>query len=168
MTMVSLSMTEACTGGQCSLRRLNRPCQEGSRRTHTLPPSLVEHCWLALKQRGRIPNGSAQPSLRRLRRVGSYGNSSPIWQVEIRTARGLGCENRITHSTLRGGVFWAGVDPQKSAILGSRQVHIRAGKAVPAAQTAYDVSIEPPYFNRLISRRSPLASVIAGGSSGQA
>lgn len=96
------------------------------------------------------------------------GNSRPLWNSEIRTAQGLGGENRITHSTLRGGVIWAGKDPQKSAILGSRQVHNRAAKAAPAAQLAYGVSIEPPYFNRLISRRSPLASVIAGGSSGQA
>lgn len=101
-------------------------------------------------------------------RGGLNRNSSPIWQVEIRTAQGLGGENRITHSTLRGGVIWAGEDPQKSAILGSRQVHIRAGKAVRAAQTAYDVSIELPYFNRLISRWSPLAPVITGGSSGKA
>ena len=101
-------------------------------------------------------------------RCGLSGKSSPIWQVEIRTAQGLGGENRITHSTLRGGVIWAGVDPQKSGILGSRQVHNRAAKAASAAQLAYGVSIEPPYFNGLISRRSPLASVIAGGSSGQA
>ena len=168
MTMISLSMTGACTGGQCSLRRLCRPCQEGSRRTHTLPPSLVEHCWLALKQRGRIPNGSAQPSLRRSGRGGSYGKSRPLSDQEYRSAQELGGENRVTHSTLRGGVVWAGKDPQKSAILGSRQVHNRAGKAAPAAQSVYSQSIEPPYFNRLISRRSPLASEIKGGSSGQA
>lgn len=101
-------------------------------------------------------------------RGGLNGNSRPLWNLEIRTAQGLGGENRITHSTLRGGVIWAGVDPQKSAILGSRQVHNRAAKAAPAAQLAYGVPIEPPYFNRLISRRSPLASVIAGGSNGQA
>ena len=168
MTMVSLSMTEACTGGQCSLRRLYRPCQEGSRRTHTLPPSLVEHCWLALKQRGRVPNGSAQPSLRRSGRGGSYWKSRPLSDQEYRSAQELAGENRITHSTLRGGVVWADKDPQKSAILGSRQDHNRAGKAAPAAQSVYSQSIELPYFNRLISRRSPLASVIAGGSSGQA
>ena len=101
-------------------------------------------------------------------RGGFNGNSRSLWNSEIRTAQGLGGENRITHSTLRGGVIWAGVDPQKSAILGSRQDHNRAAKAVPAAQTAYSVSIEPPYFNKLFSRRSPFASVIAGGSSGQA
>lgn len=163
MTMVSLSMTGACTGGQCLLRRPCRPCPEGSRRTHTLPPSLVEHRWVALNQRGRIPNGSTQPSLRRLRRVGSYGNSRPLSNSEIRTARGLGLKYRITHSTLRGGVIWAGEDPQKSAILGSRQDHNRAAKAVPAAQPVYGVSIEAPYFNSLISRRGPLAAIPVGG-----
>lgn len=101
-------------------------------------------------------------------RGGLNRKPSPIWQVEIRTVQGLGGENRITHSTLRGGVIWAGKDPQKSAILGSRRGHNRAGKAAPAAQSVYSQSIEPPYFNRLISRRAPLASVIAGGSSGQA
>ena len=101
-------------------------------------------------------------------RGGLNGNSRPLWNSEIRTAQRLGGENRITHSTLRGGVISAGVDPQKSAILGSRQVHNRAGKAAPAAQSVYSQSIEPPYFNRLISRRTPLASVIKGGSSGQA
>lgn len=69
-------------------------------------------------------------------RGGLNRKSSPIWQVEIRTAQGLGGENRITHSTLRGGVIWANEDPQKSAILGSRQVHNRAAKAAPAAQLA--------------------------------
>jgi|JI8StandDraft_2_1071088.scaffolds.fasta_scaffold52932_2 hypothetical protein len=101
-------------------------------------------------------------------RGGLNGNSRPLWNSEIRTAQGLGGENRITHSTLRGGVIWAGEDPQKSAILGSRRDHIRAAKAAPAAQLAYGVSIEPPYFNRLISRWSPLASIMTGGSSGQA
>lgn len=101
-------------------------------------------------------------------RGGFNGNSRPLWNLEVRTAQGLGGENRITHSTLRGGVIWAGKDPQKSAILGSRQDHNRAAKAAPAAQSAYSMSIEPPYFRRLSSRRSPLASVIAGGSSGQA
>lgn len=101
-------------------------------------------------------------------RGGLSGKSRPLWNSEIRTAQGLGGENRITHSTLRGGVTWAGVDPQKSAILGSRQGHNRAGKAAPAAQSVYSQSIEPAYFNRLISRWSPLASEIKGGSSGQA
>ena len=102
------------------------------------------------------------------RRGGLNRNSRPLWNSEITTAQGLGGENRITHSTLRGGVVWAGKDPQKSAILGSRRGHNRAGKAPPAAQSVYSQSIEPPYFNRLISRRTPLASVIKGGSSGQA
>ena len=101
-------------------------------------------------------------------RVGLNRKSGPVPEQEYRSALGLGRDNGITHSTLRGGVIWAGEDPQKSAILGSRQDHNRAAKAVPAAQLAYGASIEVPYFNRLISRRSPLASVIAGGSSGQA
>lgn len=96
-------------------------------------------------------------------RGGLNRNSRPLWNSEIRTAQGLGRENRITHSTLRGGVIWAGVDPQKSAILGSRQVHNRAAKAAPAAQSVYGHSIEAPYFNRLISRPSPSAAIAVGG-----
>jgi hypothetical protein len=101
------------------------------------------------------------------RRGGLNRNSRPLWNPEIRTARGLGRKYRITHSTLRGGVIWAGEDPQKSAVLGSRQDHNRAAKAVPAAQSAYGTFIEVPYFNRLISRWSPRVSVIAGGCNGE-
>ncbi len=93
--------------------------------------------------------------------------SRPIWKLENRTAQGPGVENRITHSTLRGGVVWAGEDPRKSAILEPRQDHNRAAKAVPAAQSVYSQSIEVPYFNRLNSRRSPRVSVLAGGCNGE-
>jgi hypothetical protein len=95
------------------------------------------------------------------------GNSGPVSDQETRTTQGLGGENRITHSTLHRRVFAGTEEPRNSAILGSRQDHNRAAKAVPAAQSAYGTSIEVSYFNRLISRRSPLASVIAGGSSGE-
>jgi len=100
-------------------------------------------------------------------RGGLNRKSRLIWKLEIRAARGLRRKYRITHSTLRGGVIWAGEDPQKSAVLGSRQDHNRAAKAIPAAQSVDSQSIEVPYFNRLNSRRSPLASVIAGGSNGE-
>lgn len=96
-------------------------------------------------------------------RGGLNGNSRPLWNLEVRTAQGLGRENRITHSTLRGGVIWVGEDPQKSAILGSRQGHNRAGKAAPAAQSVYSQSIEPLYFNRLSSRWMPSAATSVGG-----
>jgi hypothetical protein len=165
--MASLSVTGTCAGGQCSWRCPCRPCPEGSRRSHTLPHSFVQDCCVAPYQWRRKPTGLGRPSLRRSRRIGSYGNSGPVSDQEPGTAQGLGGRDRITHSTLRGGVVWAGEDRQNSAILGSRQDHNRAAKAVPAAQSAYGTSIEPPYFNRLNSRRSPLASVIAGGSNGE-
>jgi len=156
MTMVSLSMTGACTGGQCSLRRLCRPCQEGSRRTHTLPPSLVELCWLALKQRGRVPNGSAQPSLRRSGRGGSYGKSRPLSDQEYRSAQELAGENRITHSTLHRWVSAASEDPQKFAILGSRRSSRGIRKALLAIVTWRQGLLERNYINKLSSRSMAL------------
>lgn len=158
MTMVSLSMTGACTGGQCSLRRLCRPCQEGSRRTHTLPPSLVEHCWLALKQRGRIPNGSAQPSLRRSGRGGSYGKSRPLSDQEYRSAQELAGEQGITHSTLHRGVPADSEDPQNSAILGSRRISRGIRKALLAIVARRQGILERAYINHLRSRPMALST----------
>lgn len=156
MIMVSLSMTGACTGGQCLLRRPCRPRPEGSRRTHTLPPSLVEHCWVALKQRGRIPNGSTQPSLRRSGRVGSYGNSRPIADQENRSAKGLGGEDRITHSTLHRGVPADSEDPQNSAILGSRRTSRGIRKALLAIVARRQGILERTYINHLRPRSMAL------------
>lgn len=153
--MDSLSATGICAGGQCSLRRPCRPCPEGSRRIHTLPPSLGEDCFFALHQRGRIPNGSAQPSLRRSGRGGPYGKSRPLSDQEYRLAQELGGENRITHSTLRCGVIWAGEDPQKSAILGSRRTSRGIRKALEGMVARRQGNIERRYINYLKSR--PLA-----------
>ncbi len=112
-------------------------------------------------------NGCRISAYRRPCGGGLNRTSRPIWKLETSTAQGPGVENRITHSTLLGGVLCDIGDPQNSAILGSRRGHNRAGKAAPAAQSVYSPSIEVPYFNRLNSRRSPLASVIAGGSNGE-
>lgn len=158
MTMVSLSMTEACTGGQCSLRRLYRPCQERSRRTHTLPPSLVEHCWLALKQRGRIPNGSAQPSLRRSGRGGSYGKSRPLSDQQYRSAQELAGEKGMTHSTLHRGVPADSEDPQNSAIIGCRRISRGIRKALLAIVARRQGILERAYINHLRSRPMALST----------
>lgn len=156
MTMPSLSMTGASTGGQCSLRRPCQPCPEGSRRTHTFLPSLVEHSWVALNQRGRIPKGSTQPSLRRLRRVGSYGNSRPIADQENRSTQGLGGEDRITHSTLHRWVPAASEDPQNSAILGSRRTSRGIRKAHLAMGARRQGILERTYINHLRPRSMAL------------
>lgn len=152
MTMVSLSMIGTCTGGQCSLRRPCRPCPEGSRRTHTLLPSLVEDCWIALNQWGRLPNGPDQPSLRRLRRVGSHGISRPLSDQGYRPTYGLGGIYRITHSTLHGGVLADGEDPQKSAILGSRRGSRGDRKGLGSCGPQQRGFLERSYINHLASR----------------
>lgn len=152
MTMVSLSMTATCTGGQCSLRRPCRPCPEGSRRIDTLPLSLGEDCSVALHQRGRIPNGSAQPSLRRSGRVGPYGKSRPLSDQEYRSALGLGGENRITHSTLHTSATWGAEDPQKSAILGPRRGSRGGRKGLGSCGPQQRGFLERSYINHLASR----------------
>lgn len=157
--MVSLSVTGTCAGGQCSWRRPFRPCPEGSRRWHTLPPSFVPDCCVTPHQWRRKPTGSGKPSLRRSGRIGTYGNSRPLSDQETRTARGLGRENRITHSTLRGGVMAGAEDPQKSAVLGSRCASRCARKALLGIVTRRHKFLEQSYINHLASRPIDFLSI---------
>ena len=150
--MDSLSAAGICAGGQCSLRRPCRPCPEGTRGIDTLPRSLGEDCSVALLPRGRIPNGSAQPSLRRSGRGGPCGKSRPLSDQEYRSAQELAGENRITHSTLCGGGMADAEDPQKSAVLGSRCASRSVRKALLGIVTRRHKFLEQSYINHLASR----------------
>jgi hypothetical protein len=78
--------------------------------------------------------------------------SRPIWKLETRTAQGAGGENRVTHSTLHGGVLADGEDPQKLAILGPRRGS-RGGRKAPARCGPQQRGcLEWPYINHLASR----------------
>jgi len=159
--MASLSVTGTCVGGQCSWPSPCRPCPEGSRRSHTLPPSFVQDCCVALHQRRRKPIGSGKPSLRRSGRIGSYGNSRPLSDQEYRSGQGLGGEDRITHSTLHGRVVWAGQDPQKSAILGPRRGSRGDQKALQSCRGQRRGLLECRYISYLDSR--PMAFLAVRG-----
>lgn len=150
--MASLSVTGTCAGGQCSWRRPRRPCPEGSRRSHTLPPSYVQDCCVAPHQWRRKPTGSGKPSLRRSRRIGSYGNSGPVSDQEPGTAQGLGGRDRITHSTLHGGVLADSEDPQKLAILGPRRGSRGGRNALARCGPQQRGFLERSYINHLASR----------------
>lgn len=156
--MASLSVTGTCAGGQCSWRCPCRPCPEGSRRSHTLPHSFVQDCCVAPHQWRRKPTGLGRPSLRRSRRIGSYGNSGPVSDQEPGTAQGLGGRDRITHSTLHGGVLADSEDPQKSAILGCRSTSRCARKALLGMVARRQRILERSYINNLDSRPMALLS----------
>lgn len=84
---------------------------------------------------------------------GGLNRSSRLkWKLETRTAQGPGGENRITHSTLHGGVLADGEDPQKLAILGPRRGSRGGRKALARCGPQQRGFLERSYINHLPSR----------------
>jgi hypothetical protein len=99
--------------------------------------------------------------LRRSGRIGSCGNSRPLSDQEYRSAQGLGGGDRITHSTLHGGVMAGAEDPQESAVLGSRCASRSVRKALLGIVMRRHRFLEQSYINHLASR--PMAFLAVRG-----